>query len=402
MSRIGEMFGWCTGERTSAGTRSGVRRKSAAALAVASAAMLVAACGSSSSGKVKAATSSSSPSAAPQHLTGVVVPTPLSWLTLFAKDAGFFSHNGLNVSLLTINTLPQAIAALQSGAAQFGSGEDMVAAGLILYKNIDMKTFAGQGKEWVVVVGAGSTPSPQFPQSIRAIAGNTIAITALGSEQQDTMEIVDEIAGLPATAMKYTAALSVAGEVSALESHRVSYAVIDGTGTERLIAAKFPFHFILDLRKPLAGPGASTAAGKLVNKIMGRPETVASGLSSWVDSHASAVKKLQLSFEETDCFVHDSANVAKLIGFVSKAGEMPAGLSATQQQQYIEANLPISYYPVSQWNTWYHLLRKIGVFTKPFSPESLYLSSTPQSPAQVYSNVTAAGGSCPAYAKYAK
>lgn len=373
-------------------------RISAAVIACLVASGMLAACGNSST-SAKSSTSSTKPPT--QNLT-FAVAGQTGWMTWFAKDAGFYARNGINVKILKIKSLAQSLAATVSGSSQVNTGIDMLGVGLAKGQNVDLKTFAGAGSTWAVLVGAGSEPGPSFPESIRSIAGQTIANTTPGSEVQDLMMMVDSLVGLPKDSMKYVSTQSLAGQVAALESHRLNYAMINVAGLYKLEADKFPFHVILDLRKPLTGAAATTSEGRALNQILGKPQSGTNALASWVDAHQSEVARIRLSEEEADCWVHEPANVPKLIKFVTDNDQMPEGLSPALQKQYVVENLPISYFSSEQWNTWYQVSVSSGLITKQFAPSSLYDSGTPQNPAQVYADVTSAGGTCPAYAHAAK
>lgn len=103
------------------------RRSVMAASAFATVLLVATACssgGSSSGGGDQAGTGSGSNSSQPVDIT-VAVPAlgiDYNWDLLVAKEMGFFSANGINVSLKNFAGPPETIAALASGSAQFAGG----------------------------------------------------------------------------------------------------------------------------------------------------------------------------------------------------------------------------------------------------------------------------------------
>jgi ABC-type nitrate/sulfonate/bicarbonate transport system substrate-binding protein len=330
-----------------------------------------------------------------------VVPTPLSWLSEFALYQGFFKKNGLDVSLVQINTGAQDIAGTKNGAWQLAAGTDVILASPAYEKGIKMMAVAGQLRSPFVIVGSGSNGTEGgYPDNMKAIAGNTIAVTGLGSEQQYTVEAIDSLAGLPLDAMKFQAAGSVAGIVASLEAGHVKYGVVDATGLAILQSSGKPFHIIMDLRQSIpASAGGNTPAGRQANQIAGKPQSGVWGLTSWVTEHKEQVNRFRLSVEEADCWVHDPANFDAALSILkNKMKEVPPNLSSAQEHSYLSDNLPISYYPQETMQAWMDIVVKVGLVKEPIPMSQILAPGTPQSEQDVYKDVTTAGGSCNAYA----
>src|SRR5579875_3640671 len=165
----------------------------------------LAACGSSGG-------SSSSAKAASQpapHLTTVKMQTyPGSLVTkllLIAKSRGYFQANGINAEFVPIESSTGGLAALNSGSIDIASAspENTLAA---IQKGSKFEVVSGQQRMfWEVFVHSDLKASPGYPESIRALQGKTVGVTALGSNGQFMMEAMLADAGLPPSAVTFVA-----------------------------------------------------------------------------------------------------------------------------------------------------------------------------------------------------
>lgn len=348
----------------------------------------LAACGSSST------SSGQSGQTKLVKVTAQIYPQiPSSWLTQVADTQGFFKKNGINIKLLSVNTGPQATAALASGSANtILTAPD--ALGVLIEKGQDLSaiTAGGYPNLYDLMVSNKLNTPTGFPAAIKALKGKKIGVTALGSGAQFMLEALVQAAGMPVDSVTYVPTGAVTTALASLKSGQIDGLMAYPPG---IILAKSQGigRSVLDLRKP----NPDFNAYPTLKNIVGAPYFVVGVKTSWVNSNPSTVKAYQLSMNQADCWIHDPNNLSAFKALVKNQLGAPEGISQSQFDTYISEGISIThaYMPKQAAQAWSDFGLKYKETDTVIPINKWYVPSMAGTAAAVIQSVKSAGGSCP-------
>ena len=228
--------------------------------------MAALAAGASSAGGPAAAGAAALPSAT-MLWVAVAGSQAVAWVT---KEAGYFTRNGVDVSLEYLSGSPTAAAALVSGRVDFVqmAGPAVVAADARGAHLVMVMGFVTQPAFVVVAV-----PEVQTPEQLR---GKTVAVSKIGSSDDFMLrEALTHLGMRPEADVKITGVGSVAAQIAALSKHLVDAAVFDPPND--VVAVRGGAHVLVrvaDLGVPYQAAGLVTsreyikAHGDLVARVV--------------------------------------------------------------------------------------------------------------------------------------
>ncbi len=353
--------------------RRGNRAAAVSFTLIGAAAALLSACGSSTGTSASATTSSTAPTATSTVLLQVYPGTIVNLVTYVAQQEGFFAKNGIKAVLVPINSSPAGAAALAGGSINILSASPDAILPFV-QKGLPVEVFAGQTKQiFELIVNNSVQSSAPYPQSIKALAGKKIGVTALGSAGQALMEAMLGNAGLSPSAVTFVAVGGPATGLAAVENGLVSADLLyDPTPTAAVLSGKA--HILVDLRK---GEGPPSIAN---TDYVGEWAT-----KSYIAGHPKVISGLRRAFAEADVWMHESANLSAVEQIYSSV----VGVAVPQNDlaAFTKANLPIATaaYSATSLNAWNQFDTKYHFLTQPLSLSNIYSAGTPASEAAVRS-----------------
>src|SRR5271167_1123475 len=203
-----------------------------AAVPVAAAMSLaLAACGSSSS-----ASGTGGAAAGAASVSVISYPgSDASWLAYIAQQQGFFKANDLNVSFVSLQAGPQAMAALVGGSADIGVLDTDNMAPL-LAKDQKYTLLINAVTNFWAVVGSKSLAGKSLAQVVQALKGQSVAAPSVGGTGGRQLDAIFSAYGLSGSAVKIVADPT---NVS-LTAGRVQAAMTDTIGACRLTTLGYP------------------------------------------------------------------------------------------------------------------------------------------------------------------
>lgn len=349
------------------------KRKRTLAIVAGSAAILLSACGGTST--TNAANSSTTSSVLSSTATTVklqVYPgTIVNLVTYVAQHEGFFAKNGINAVLVPINSSPAGAAALAGGSIDILSASPDAILPLV-QKGLPVQVFAGQTKQIFELVASNTIQSTApYPQSVRALEGKKVGVTALGSAGQALMEAMLGNAGLPSTAVTFVAVGGPATGLAAVENGLVAADLLyDPTPTAAVLSGKA--HILVDLRK---GEGPSSIAN---TDYVGEWAT-----KSYIVAHPKVISELRRAFAQADIWMHSSANRIAVEQIYSSV--VGAAVPQNDLAAFVKANLPIATagYSSTSLNAWDQFDTKYHFLSQPLTLSDIYAPGTPASLSEV-------------------
>jgi ABC-type nitrate/sulfonate/bicarbonate transport system substrate-binding protein len=272
-----------------------------AAVPVAAAMSLaLAACGSSSP------TSSSTGSAAattgsPVSVSVISYPgSDSSWLAYIAQQQGFFKANDLNVSFVSLQAGPQAMAALVGGSADIGILDTDNMAPL-LEKGQKYTLLINAVTNFWALVGNKSLAGKSLAQVVQALKGQGVTAPSVGGTGGRQLDAIFAAYGLPASSVKITADPT---NVS-LTAGRVQAAMTDTIGACRLTTLGYPE--IMNFVDPPQDKSSYPAG---VQSLIGLPGLGYWAKSSWAAANPAGVSHFQKAIEQATAWAKNPANTA--------------------------------------------------------------------------------------------
>lgn len=314
-----------------------------------------------------------------------------SWPIIVAEKEGFFAKSGINAHVVTVNTGPQALAALTSGQLDMVQ-IDTIQAAPLLAKGKKLGIVMGNNLLDFSLVGGPKLdlPSSQFPASAAALKGKTIGVLALGGVLQDLAILGLQEAGVPQNSTHYTA-ISTGGlpaDVAALKSGQVD--AVMTTSNDNLVYEQFGGKVLLDFSKKTP----DTTNHPAVRDLQGITDGGIWATQSWMSGHAVALKGTQLALMEADVWMHDPKNLAALTDIVKGIDGIPDAVPAGQVNQFITDSLALTHaaFPPAGATAEMNFAVKFGLVDTA-TPTSQYLGGgVPTSEADVQRAVSVAGG----------
>lgn len=336
-------------------------------------AVAVAGCGASSTASsAKSGASSSSPpmtSVSMQWYGG----TSLSIEEFVAQKEGFFQKNHLNVKMINIASSAGALSAIAGGSVDVisASPEAVLSA---IQKGLPLKLISGSSTIiWQLIVKGNNNPT-NYPESVMALKGKTLGVTALGSSGQDLVESVLETAGLFEKAVSYVGTGAPATAVAALESGKVQ-ATLTYEPITYIATKDGKAQSVLDLRKGRGLPSVVHCCD-YIGLFAG---------SSFAQAHPDVVHEIQRSMAEAYVWITDPANEK---GMEQLANEEVGNTVAPAAVKDFTSNvigIADAEYSKQAMQGWIDFDVKFGLLPKALSVDSLFAPGVPQSVAQVRS-----------------
>jgi len=320
---------------------------------------------------------------------GVYAGSFYTWLPYLAAKAGFFAKNGVNASLVNLSNGPVAFSALASSSVDVVDG-DLSLAGPFIQKGVGLKIMSGSTDAGWKVVAPQNTQltglSKGFPASVRGLKGKSLAVWTLGSSSYYVARYYVTSAGLPANAVTYVAAGGPFQSVATIEAGQVQ-AAIEAPDAAYLLVKLLHAKMVFD-------PAADKASlPKSVQQLIGRPSGALWVRSPWAKSNAAGVSRMQLALAETDVWMHDPANLTKVVSLLQSGTQLPKPVTGAtvrpfvqQMLQYVEA-----YFPASSATVYSKFWVSQGLLAKPIPASTQLLPTVPATAAAVTSRVKAAG-----------
>lgn len=365
--------------------------------------LVLTACGSSS----PKATANKSTASTPRQLTAVSFNeyqgTAYTWLLVLAQGEGFFTKNGIHATIVPTSGAPTAFAALDSNSLQFASG-DMINGGTLLDRGTPLKIVAGlmRANQSMLVESGSAHLSTTWPASIKALAGKPVGVVSPGSAFYYYANMILKAGGLNPSDVTYASTTAIpANIVAALGSGRVVAAMVPLAGAyglvhvdhdvvlfdqDSLTASLFPGHVTTPNNLPPGSPLRQVS--NLVHQYLW-------ATSSYIASHPTVVREVQLALEETDVWLHNPDNLQKAVTYLMAHNDITQfpGQTSAQVRSFLTVDLPllVSYVPPSNVSTYQKVWNAAGVLPKLLPLSQVIASGTPSSPSAVVAQVKAAG-----------
>ncbi len=356
--------------------------------------LLAAACSSSTS---TSKPSSSSKSSATKSTTPIPISIQLysgsfyTYLADIAQVQGFFTKNGLDATMINVTAGGSvAMAAVASGSADMAMG-DLPLTGPYLERGVGMTAVSGAvSAAWEIVAAKGETFPASYPASVHALAGKSVGVVGLGTSSYDYLKALLSTAGMSPTSVNYAALGGLpANAVAALGADRVAAA---------FVTPDLAYYLINDLHYQLVynfnSVADAEAAGGIWKTLAGKSDGFMWATNSWIAAHPGGVSRFQLAMEEADVWMHNPANLTKVLADLEAQKNVPSFAAGPAGPAYFKSILPyvVAYVPAGSATAFRSFWIKAGALNANFPPPSKWFASgIPTSSAQVVANVKAAG-----------
>jgi len=357
--------------------------------------LLAAACSSSTSSTsstTKPSKSSTTKSTAPIPISiQIDAGSYFTWLAYLAGKEGFFAKNGIDAQLEeSTGGGSVQFAAIAAGSTDMAIG-DLPLAGPFIEKGVGMTAVIGSvSAAWEIVAAKGVTLPTSYPANIKALAGQPVGVVGLGTSSYYYMKELAVAAGLGPQGVTYEALGGAPADfVSALENDRVKAA---------LVSPDLAFYFVHDLHYQLVfnynDPATLDSVGGIWKARAGKSGGYMWVSNDWIAAHPGGVSRFQLAMEEADVWMHNPANLTKVIDVFKAEKDLPSFAQGPAAVPYFKSVLPyvVAYVPAGSATAIRNFWVKAGVLDATFPPPSKWFASgIPTSASQVVANVKAAG-----------
>ena len=345
----------------------------------------------SASTAAPAASGSSSGTAVPMNLE-IYLGSFYTWLPYIASAEGFFAKNGIDAHVVGITSGgPVAFAALANGSADVAMG-DLSLAGPLLEKGVGLTLISGAIKGgWQLIAPKGSAAPTTFPASVQYLKGKPVGVVSLGSSSYYFLQQTAVSAGIGASGVSYTALGGLpADAISALDANRVAAA---------MVSPDLGYYLVNYLGGKLLFNTSSTsqlrAAGGLLGTLAGNAGSGMWARNGWLSAHPGVAAKFQLAMDEADVWMHNPANLTKLIGALQAEKDLASFEEGAGAAKFFSYALPliVASEPGGEngaatvMNFWV----KVGLLSHTIPVGQWYSTSIPTTEAQVTSAASAAG-----------
>jgi len=314
-----------------------------------------------------------------------------TYLADIAQTQGFFTKNGLDATMINVTGGGAvALAAIASGSADMVMG-DLALVGPYLEKGVAVTavseaTLAG----WEIVGAKGDTFPTSYPASIHSLTGKSVGVVGLGTSSYEYMKTLVASAGMAPTSINYAALGGLdADAVAALGADRVAAA---------FVTPDLAYYLTNDLHYQLVynfnSVADANAAGGIWKTLAGKSDGFMWATNSWIAAHPGGVSRYQLAMEEADVWMHNPANLAKVLADLEAQKNVPSFALGAAGPAYFKSILPyvVAYVPAGSATAFRSFWVKSGVLNANFPPPSKWFASgIPTSSAQTVANVKAAG-----------
>jgi len=297
--------------------------------------------------------------------------TLVTTLVELAVEKGFFKEVGIDAKTVTVAHGPAAVTALASGSVDVATNAPEVFLALA-GKGQSLKLIAGQTRQLGVFAARPGLDLPaRFPDSVKALKGRKIGVTALSSATQYLSTAILNSAGLDATDVQFIAVGS--GSPQALSAGHIDAAFLTGPQieTSQMLGARL----MIDLRSNKNCPGALD--------ICGISQVGMWAMGDWIAKNGEAVQRIRRAIAKADVFLHDPANAAFAKAFLGT--HVSADFSEQVRNGYIQGALTILSADFSRKDLerWIAIDFKGGVIVKQMPVGDVFAAGTPESPQAV-------------------
>ncbi len=273
-------------------------------------------------------------------------------LTYIAHDAGFFTRNCLNATLVPVNTGPAGMAQLQAGSLHFSDSSfdnTLVARN----RGLPIKVVVGEssGVPYSIVARkAAALPNAAagYPASMKDLVGKKIGVFGLGTGSELFVKTLLRGAGVDPTQVTFVAVGSTPTQLAALENAAVD-AVIMGDPAQDLAVAGGFGQIIVDLRKPGSGP-------KDIQDLTGTFQVKVAS-EAFIKEKPEVVRRYVEANRQAADWIHDPKNFNELVRLmkprVALGRDVPNGdaIFADLVKQYVGfTSATIKRSSVAGWN----------------------------------------------------
>ncbi len=297
--------------------------------------------------------------------------TLVTTLVELAVEKGFFAQAGIDAKTVAVAHGPAAVTALASGSVDVATNAPEVFLALA-GKGQPLKLIAGQTRQLAVLASRPGLDLPaNFPDSVRALKGKKIGVTALSSATQYLTITMLSSAGLDATDVEFIAVGS--GAPQALAAGRVDAAVLTGPQVETslMLGART----MIDLRSSKNCPAQLG--------ICGISQVGMWAMGDWVAKNREAVTRIRKAIAKADVFLHDPANAAFAKQFLGS--HISADMNEQVRAGYIQGALTILSADFSRQDLerWIAIDFRGGVITHAMPVSDVFAEGTPETPQAV-------------------
>jgi NitT/TauT family transport system substrate-binding protein len=297
--------------------------------------------------------------------------TLVTTLVELAVEKGFFKDAGIDARTVTVAHGPAAVTALASGSVDVATNAPEVFLALA-GKGQSLKLIAGQTRQLGVFASRPGLDLPaNFPDSVRALKGRKIGVTALSSATQYLSTAILNSAGLDATDVEFIAVGT--GAPQALSARHIDAAFLTGPQieTSHTLGART----MIDLRTNRNCPGALN--------ICGISQVGMWAMGEWIAKNREAVQRIRRAIARADLFLHDPANAAFAKEFLGS--HISSDMSEPVRAGYIQGALTVLSADFSRQDLerWIAIDFKGGVIAQPMPVGDVFADGTPESPQAV-------------------
>jgi NitT/TauT family transport system substrate-binding protein len=292
--------------------------------------------------------------------------TLVTTLVEVAVERGFFKDVGIDARTVTVAHGPAAVTALASGTVDVATNAPEVFMALA-GKGQSVKLIAGQTKQLgVLVARPGLTLPGAFPDSVRALKGKKIGVTALSSATQYLAITMLTAGGLGADDVSFVAVGT--GATQALVN-----AVVDAgfvTGPQVVVSQSLGARVIVDLRTADKCPPQMNICG------IGQVGMWAMG--DWIAKNGAAVTRIRRAIAKADLYMHDPANAAAARAILLR--QIPANSADKIKDDFTAYGLSVlsAAFAKSDLERWIVIDHQAGVIAKPLPVGTVYAEGTPE------------------------
>ncbi len=297
--------------------------------------------------------------------------TLVTTLVEVAVERGFFKEVGIDASTVTVAHGPAAVTALASGTVDVATNAPEVFLALA-GKGQSVKLIAGQTKQLgVLVARPGLTLPGAFPDSVRALKGKKIGVTALSSATQYLAITMIAAGGLGADDVRFVAVGR--GATEALVNGVTDAGFV--TGPQVVISQSLGAKVIVDLRTTDKCPPEM--------KICGIGQVGMWAMGDWIGKNAEAVARIRKAIAKADQFMHAPANAATVREILLRG--IPAKSDDKIKEGFVAYGLSVlsAAFASTDLERWIEIDHKAGVIAKPMPVATVYAEGTPGNAAAV-------------------
>jgi ABC-type nitrate/sulfonate/bicarbonate transport system substrate-binding protein len=229
-------------------------------------------------------------------------------LTYIANDAGFFTRNCLNATLVPVNTGPAGMAQLQAGSLHF-SDSSFDNTLIARHRGLPIKVVVG-GSTGVIysIVARKAANLPNagagYPKSMTDLVGKKIGVFGLGTGSELFVKTLLRGAGIDSAKVTFVAVGSTPTQFAALENGAVDAVIMADPGQDMAVASGFG-QIIVDLRKAGVGP-------KEIQDLVGTFQVKVAS-EAFIKEKPEVVRRYVEANRQAEAWIRDPKNFNELV-----------------------------------------------------------------------------------------